>query len=102
MSLTAVARADEQVAELNDENDLLLHWAALNDGLEMVEFLYNKGCDVNLVNEKGESALHWCAAKGHLRMSILLMRLGADVTCRDRKGWTAMHRAAMEVGVGVL
>lgn len=78
-----------------DQDDCsLLHWAAINNRLEVAQLLIKKGANVNAVGGVlASTPLHWAARHGHARMVSLLVRNGADWTLRDVEGFTALHIA---------
>lgn len=67
---------------------------------EMVQFLIQKGANVNAKNEAGEAPLHILATvRGHnvkpfLESIQLLLENGADVNSKDSKGRTPLSRAS--------
>lgn len=72
-----------------------LHWAALNNQLDIIKCLLDAGAPVNaLGGEQWSTALHWAATKGHLEAMGLLLNYGADPTIRDQPGYTTLHLAA--------
>ncbi|HEU4785830.1 MAG TPA: ankyrin repeat domain-containing protein, partial [Gemmatimonadaceae bacterium] len=58
----------------------LLHAAAFNGQLAVVDILLNRGLDVNS-REKGDNtyAMHWAAAAGHVDVVRRLIEAGGDV-----------------------
>lgn len=90
----------------------LLHVAAQNGQLAVVDLLLRRGLDVN-TKEKGDNttALHWAAAGGHLDIVRRLIAAGVDVIGRgdDHEleviGWTCCwqpevddaHRAVVDL-----
>ena len=72
-----------------------LHRAAENGHEQIVKFLMEKNCDVNLAATFGGTALHRAAKNGHAPIATLL--LGSEkilVDAQDNYGGTALHRAA--------
>lgn len=73
----------------------LLHWASINNRVEIVKFLLEKnaapdsrGGDLN------STPLHWATRQGHLASVVLLMNAGADPQIKDAEGCSAIHLAA--------
>ena len=74
-----------------------LHRAAENGHEQIVKFLMEKDCDVNLAATFGGTALHRAAKNGHARIAALL--LGSEkilIDVQDNYGGTALHRAARD------
>lgn len=78
------ALLDEHPGKLTARNKpyehTLLHVAAHNGHLTAVEFLLERGLDVN-AREKGDNTypMHWAAAAGHLNVVMRLAEAGGDV-----------------------
>ena len=86
-------------AEVNrpdTENVYLLHWAAINNRVEIAKYLLDKGANINAVGGDLESTpLHWAARNGLLKMIILLINNGANPLLFDNEGFSTIHLAAM-------
>jgi ankyrin repeat protein len=59
--------------------------AAMNGHLSVVEFLVERGADVNKVDADGESALLAAASDGHLRIVECLIEHGADINQTNKR-----------------
>ncbi|KAL3428744.1 ankyrin repeat-containing domain protein [Aspergillus tetrazonus] len=80
---------------------------AINEDLEMVEYLLSRGADINKIGIKGpsgaeaysdmESPLHQAAVEGYTEMALFLIEAGADVYLKDLLGRTA-EDLALEKG----
>ncbi|VDK44413.1 unnamed protein product [Anisakis simplex] len=79
---------------LDTDDCSLLHWAAINNRLEVAKLLIDRGCNVNTIGGVlASTPLHWAARHGHTRMVALLVSNGADLHIRDVEGFTALHVA---------
>ena len=80
----------------DSENVSLLHWAAINNRLEIADFLLSvAGSQVDPVGGDLRSApIHWAVRQGHMPMVVKLMAHGADPTFRDGEGCNCLHLAA--------
>ncbi|EEC04140.1 zinc finger protein, putative [Ixodes scapularis] len=77
------------------EDVTLLHWAAINNRREIVNFYVSKGAVVDAIGgELRSTPLHWATRQGHLSMVVLLMRHGADPSLVDGEGCSCIHLAA--------
>jgi ankyrin repeat protein len=74
----------------------LLHWAALEGGPAMVQYLCaSKQAKPDARNSRGETALHWACIKGNVKVVHLLADMfAADLFAADAKGYSCMHFAA--------
>lgn len=64
-----------QVNQPDNETVTLLHWAAINNRLDIVKFLLERGALVDAVGgELQASSLHWATRQGHLQAVVLLVK----------------------------
>ncbi|XP_070568248.1 palmitoyltransferase ZDHHC17-like isoform X1 [Ptychodera flava] len=83
------------VRQPDHENVTLLHWAAINNRIDLVKYLINKGAIIDeLGGELNSTALQWATRQGHLPMVILLMQYGADPSILDGEGCACVHLAS--------
>ncbi|XP_027202574.2 palmitoyltransferase ZDHHC17-like [Dermatophagoides pteronyssinus] len=83
------------VNQRDRENVTLLHWASINNRLELVNYFISKGAIVDAIGGDLQStALHWATRQGHLPMIVLLMKYGSDPSLLDGDGYNALHLAA--------
>ena len=64
------------------------------DVKNVVEFLLNKGAEVNARNDDGATALHWACYKGYLESARLLLDHGAALEAKDEDNETPLHWAS--------
>ena len=82
--------------------ELALAYAGLGGHLEVVEFLHERGVDLNAGPHSNETALHLAAFRNHMPVVRYLVENGADTTIRDGRwnsppiGW-AMAGDNLEV-----
>jgi ankyrin repeat protein len=81
----------------------LLHYAASNGHLDVLEFLASKGANLNIQDSAGRTALHYAVdldyvvatQDGHMPTKLptaeVLLKLGADPTIGDKDSHTARH-----------
>ncbi|KAH9527412.1 Palmitoyltransferase zdhhc13 [Dermatophagoides farinae] len=83
------------VNQRDHENVTLLHWSAINNRLDLVNYFISKGAIVDAIGGDLQStALHWATRQGHLPMVVLLMQHRADPSLLDGDGYNALHLAA--------
>ena len=81
--------------EARNENEKTpLHFAAQSGIKEIVEFLIEKGADVNANNIANETPLHYAAAMRHKEVVGLLIARGAILNSGTLDGSTPLHYAA--------
>ena len=108
--------ADVYVFSLFGREMTPLHWAVVNERLDVITMLINRGADIEAVNsdertplflaaDLASGVLHWSigypAPPDHVPGSLfpaiiaLLVDRGADIDAIDRHGNTPLHRVAM-------
>ncbi|XP_021176275.2 palmitoyltransferase ZDHHC13 isoform X1 [Fundulus heteroclitus] len=91
-----LVEAGYDVRTPDKENVTLLHWAAINNRLELVKYFMSKGAVVDqLGGDLNSTPLHWAIRQGHLPMVIQLMRYGADPSITDGEGYRSLHLAIL-------
>uniref|UniRef100_A0A4W3K8R1 Palmitoyltransferase n=1 Tax=Callorhinchus milii TaxID=7868 RepID=A0A4W3K8R1_CALMI len=89
-----LVEAGYDVRKPDKENVTLLHWAAINNRVELVKYYISKGAIVDqLGGDLNATPLHWATRHGHLSMVVTLMKYGADPSLVDREGFTCLHLA---------
>ena len=76
----------------------LLHYAAKENRLEVIEYLVSSGCDINAVDDEGQTPLHKSTMFGHAESVKLLIDKGANVNQTDNNGNTPLHVAIKSGG----
>jgi len=72
-----------------------LHYLVIENDIEAVKFLIDKGAEVDSRDNSGSTPLMHAAQLGHLEMCLLLMESGADVNAKDNlMDYTPLHYAA--------
>ncbi|KAK2832071.1 hypothetical protein Q7C36_015533 [Tachysurus vachellii] len=90
-----LVEAGYDVRQPDKENVTLLHWAAINNRIDLVKFYISKGAIVDqLGGDLNSTPLHWATRQGHLSMVVQLMKQGADPSLIDGEGCTCVHLAA--------
>ncbi|KTW25902.1 hypothetical protein T552_03176 [Pneumocystis carinii B80] len=85
----------EIMANISDDQGVTaLHWASINDQLNVGRYLLLNGVDVNVQGgELCATPVHWAAKNGHVYMIDMLYRSGASLELTDLQGFTALHLA---------
>lgn len=85
---------DNDINVLNSLSETLLHVAATNGHLTVVQYLISKGAKTDVKDKTGRTALHRAAEKGHSDAVKALLQCGAYMYSLDREGKTPLHLAA--------
>ena len=82
--IEAIESGASSIDYMDDVGQTLLNWASAFGTQEMVEYLCQKGADVN----KGQrsSSLHYAACFGRPQIAKVLLRFGANPDLRDEDG----------------
>ncbi|SCU80849.1 LAMI_0B03928g1_1 [Lachancea mirantina] len=71
-----------------------LHWASINNRMSIVQYLIQRGADVNFAGgDLNATPLHWASRYGYVYIVDLLMKSGADTTLTDDQGFNVFHLA---------
>ena len=91
--LVELTDADPSVPVTPDaEGITLLHWAALNNRLEVAKYLISKGAEVDAVGGVLQSTpLHWAIREGKVDMVVLLISYNAQISIVDHEGTLILH-----------
>uniref|UniRef100_A0A8B9V461 Uncharacterized protein n=1 Tax=Anas zonorhyncha TaxID=75864 RepID=A0A8B9V461_9AVES len=96
---------DNDINALNSSRETLLHVAAANGHLAVMEYLISRGAKPDVKDKKGRTPLHRAAEKGHgdaVKVAALkdesslverLLKSGASVDGKDERGQTALSYA---------
>jgi ankyrin repeat protein len=80
----------------NEQGDTVLHLAARNGHLKMVEQFLTCGANPNLKGHFGETSLHCAAFANHVEMIQKLLEAGADDSVGNNDAAKPIHVAAMQ------
>ena len=97
--LVELTDADPNVPTTADtEGITLLHWAALNNRVEIAKYLISKGAKVDAVGGVLKSTpLHWAIREGKVEMVVLLIANNAQVSLVDQEGTLILNCSASRI-----
>ncbi|OQV17462.1 Palmitoyltransferase ZDHHC17 [Hypsibius exemplaris] len=85
---------DYDVNTPDREDCSLLQWAALNNHVQCIQFLVDRGANVNYTGgELRATPMHWATFMGNLAAVVCLVKNGADATVVNRDGCGTLHFA---------
>jgi len=99
-TVLASSFALDVIAAENLNAELII--AARKGQISVVEWLLEKGADVNAVTLSGKSSLMGAAIYGNKRVVNLLVSEGANVNAKDKLGSTALIDAAFSGDVSIV
>ena len=67
----------------------VLHDAARDGYLDMVQVLVKHGADANLMDDRGNRPVHLAVQEGHMEVARLLVELTANLGLEDHEGHSA-------------
>ncbi|KAM9385858.1 CARD- and ANK-domain containing inflammasome adapter protein [Pholidichthys leucotaenia] len=85
---------DTNINSVDCSKETLLHFAAENGHLSIIELLICKGARLNLLDQTGRTALHRAASRGHTEIVKTLLKAGAPINAVDSHGKAPIHLAA--------
>uniref|UniRef100_A0A8V1A6K4 Uncharacterized protein n=1 Tax=Gallus gallus TaxID=9031 RepID=A0A8V1A6K4_CHICK len=86
---------DNDINALNSSNETLLHVAASQGHLSIMEYLISKGAKLDVMDQKGRIPLHRAAEKGHGdAVKVLLLSAGAKINAVTKEFVTPLHTAS--------
>ncbi|ODV89396.1 hypothetical protein CANCADRAFT_14350, partial [Tortispora caseinolytica NRRL Y-17796] len=76
------------------DNTRALHWAAINNRIDICQFLIDSGCEIDPPGgDLDGTPLHWAAQAGHVYTVYFLIENGADPLRKEKQGYNALHLA---------
>ena len=78
----------------NSIGETAMHYLAVENELASVEWLLDRGADVNTRNDFGGTPLMDSASLGYREICEMLLKRGADMAMQDINGDTAISKAA--------
>jgi len=79
----------------NDDGERPIFYGARHGKKEIVEFLINKGANINDKDIKGSTVLHLAVSGGSKELVEFLLSKGMDINARDSKGNTPLQHAIL-------
>ncbi|XP_069594215.1 CARD- and ANK-domain containing inflammasome adapter protein-like [Ranitomeya imitator] len=94
LSLLESILKNSDVNVVNSSGETLLHVAASNGHVPVIEFLLSKGAKVDAKDKKRRTPLHRAAENGHVEAARVLLRAGANIYSLDNDSHSPLHLAA--------
>jgi palmitoyltransferase len=84
------------VNQRDDDNVTPLHWACLENYLDIVRILVQRGANLDAATiQEGHTPLAWACIRGHIKVLLFLIVNGANLEKLDNRGYHALHHAVM-------
>ncbi|KAK6472565.1 palmitoyltransferase ZDHHC13 [Huso huso] len=91
-----LVEAGYDVRQPDKENVSLLHWAAINNRVDLVKYYISKGAIIDqLGGDLNSTPLHWAVRQGHLSTVVVLLKYRADLALVDGEGFSSIHLAVL-------
>nr|XP_025045650.1 ankyrin-3-like [Pelodiscus sinensis] len=87
---------------VNSSNETLLHIAAANGHATIIEYLINKGAELDVKDKKGRTPLHRAPEKGQDDAVDVLLQAGTYIYSLDKEAKTPLHLAAQNDHIHIL
>ncbi|XP_053326316.1 CARD- and ANK-domain containing inflammasome adapter protein-like [Spea bombifrons] len=94
LSLLEEMLKGSDINAVNSLGETLLHVAAANGHVPVIEFLIARGAKVDARDRKKRTPLHKASENGHSEAVAVLLRAGANIYGLDGDSQTAVHLAA--------
>jgi len=91
-----------RLEEETESGKSAVHFAAQNNNLEMLNFLYDQDADIDKPNVVNQTPLMYAVFFGHEEAVKFLLEKGAGVSLVDEYGDTLLDMAVMEEYVGII
>ncbi|XP_052031891.1 transient receptor potential cation channel subfamily A member 1 [Apodemus sylvaticus] len=93
-----------KTSKYEDENLYLLHHAASEGQVELMELIINgSSCEVlNIMDDYGNTPLHWAAEKNQVESVKFLLSQGANPNLRNRNMMSPLHIAVQGMYIDVI
>lgn len=87
---------DVNMKSLTPNEESPLHNAVIGGHPKMINFLCDKGADVNIEDDSGNSPLHYAAQHGHVQCVRTLVKRGANKIAKNHVGYTPYQIALLK------
>ncbi|ELU12921.1 hypothetical protein CAPTEDRAFT_84912, partial [Capitella teleta] len=85
---------DSSLLEIKDnEGYTALQLAVIAANVPVINFLLEKGADINSVDTEGHTVIHWATGQGHTACTETLIKKGAEINSTDKNGCSALFYA---------
>jgi len=93
-TVKAILAEDPSKLDATDQEKYTsLHWACMRAHWDVVEYLIEKGADLNVVGADGGTQINWGAHHDNVDIIKLMVEKGAKLNIRNKWGMTELHTA---------
>lgn len=75
-----------------------IHWSSGKGQEKILQFLLDKGVDINAKDKNGYTALHYITRWWGSDLSLMLIKKGIDINATDNQGQTPFMLPSLQVG----
>lgn len=68
----------------------IYHWFVVDNHMDFVAYLLDKGWDVNQKDTEGDNALYYAVIKNHIDMVKMLIKKGIEINGKGVEGYTPL------------
>ncbi|XP_030838803.1 transient receptor potential cation channel subfamily A member 1-like isoform X3 [Strongylocentrotus purpuratus] len=100
--LTGLNLDPERLHALDGKGASFLHHAAKAGRKDLVDYLVDRGLDINEVDEEGSTPLHWAVESGQAKIINALIGMGAKTNILNKLKMAPLHLACEINGVDAI
>ncbi|XP_030061512.1 ankyrin-3-like [Microcaecilia unicolor] len=102
LSLLKEILTDNDINAVNSHNETLLHVAASNGQVSVLDYLISKGAKLEIKDKNGRTPLHRASERGHVEAVRVLLSAGAKLYALDNESNMPLHLAAQNQHVDIV
>jgi ankyrin repeat protein len=96
-----VAKDSLKINETSKYKYTAVHWACMRAHWDIVEFLIEKGADLNIRGGDGGTPINWAVNHENVEIIKLLVKNGAKLNIKNQWGMTELHTAVWRGNIKV-
>lgn len=97
-----LAQDPSKLNATDEEHYTPLHWACMRAHWDVVNFLIDKGADLNIIGGDGGAPLNWAAHHDNVEIIKRMVGKGASLNVQNQWGMTELHTAIWRGNIHVV